>query len=63
LLVVVAAPHFDLSSGVFEREELMHVQALVAWASMRSDSLNRLEHVGAEFPKIRSVRFERLIEA
>src|SRR5262249_42749354 len=31
---VVTAPDFDLPSGVVERDELMHVQALVAQASV-----------------------------
>src|SRR5262249_10904884 len=34
IVVVVAAPGFDLLPGVVEREELMHVQALVAQASV-----------------------------
>src|SRR5262245_11447708 len=34
MLVVVEAPGFDLLPGILERDELMHVQALVAQAAV-----------------------------
>lgn len=34
LLVVVEAPGFDLPPSILERDELLHVQALVAQASL-----------------------------